>query len=51
MRSLEQVSFGEGAESNKNRPCALITTLITSVQINVSTGALFLTFAEGTTSP
>lgn len=40
MRSLVQVSFGEGAESNKNRSCALITALITSVQMNVSTGAV-----------
>lgn len=47
MRLLEQVSFGEGTESNKNRSCALITTLITLVQMNVSAG----TFSEGTTSP
>lgn len=40
MGSLEQVSFGEGAESNKNRSCALITALITSVQMNVSKGAV-----------
>lgn len=42
MRFLEQVSFGEGAESNKSRLCSLITTLITSIQTNVSTGAAVL---------
>lgn len=41
MRLLEQVSFAEGAETNTNRSCALITTLITSTQMNASTGALF----------
>lgn len=44
MRALEQVSFGEGAESNKNRSCALISTLMTSVQMNVSTGAVFYVY-------
>lgn len=34
MKSLEQVSPGEGAESNKNGSRTLITTLITSLRIS-----------------
>lgn len=41
MTSLEPVSVGEGAESNQNRSCALITALITAVQMNVGAGAVF----------